>query len=328
MIVKNLAAIGFVITITVISCKPNNKGQVAGTEYSTPEIEQLSVKINENPNDASLYATRGALWYEFENYDNGIADLEKAILLDSSKADYFHVLADMYMDYYKSRQGLSTLVRAANLFPTRIPTLLKLSEYQFILKQYNEALFTLERIRKIDPLHAEMFFMFGQIFQEMGKTDQAANAYQSAVENDPDLIDAWIKLAQIMADKKSPLAEKYFDNALSVGPNSIEALHAKAYFLSNHKNDLRGAIELYKRINKIDPQYEEGYFNAGLIYLDMDSVNQAFNSFDIAIKINPTFGEAYYYRGVACEKKGDVKGAQSDFKMAKELSPNEKQANK
>jgi tetratricopeptide (TPR) repeat protein len=206
-------------------------------------------------------------------------------------------------------------------FPKRIPTLLKLAEFQFILKQYNDALFTLERIRAIDPLNAEMFFMFGNVFKGMDKTDQAINAYQSAVENDPDLVDAWINLAQLLADKNSPLAEKYFDNAIRIDSNNIEALHAKAYYLSNKKNDLQGAIKLYKKINTIDQQYEEGYFNLGLLYLDLDSLDKAYQSFDLAIKFNPTFVNAYYHRGVAAEMAGNLAQAKLDYKDVLRLDP-------
>jgi tetratricopeptide (TPR) repeat protein len=323
MISRHLKILSFVlITVLIQSCRHQNSGslQIDSESAGTPEILQLNGKIRENPKDASLYAARGVLWYDYHNFDQGISDMEKAISMDSSKAEYFHTLADMYLDYVKSRQGLNTMLRASKLFPGRIPTLLKLSEFQYILKQYNDALFTLERIRQIDPMNAEMFFMFGRIFEEMNKTEQAANAYQSAVENDTDLVDAWIKLAQILANKKSPLAGKYFDNALNADPNSIEALHAKAYYLSNSKNDLPGAIALYKQINVLDPQYEDGYFNAGLIYLDMDSVKAAFQNFDMAIKVAPTFSDAYRYRGIAAEKMGKTEQAKTDYEMAEKLS--------
>lgn len=291
------------------------------TVGGTPQIQDISKKISETPTNASLYATRGALWYENENFDEGIADLEKAIQLDSMKPEYYHVLADMYMDYYKSRQGLSVMEKAGLLFPDRVPTLLKLAEFQLIVKQHTPALATLQRIQMREPLNPEMFFMFGNVFSDMGKTDQAITAYQSAVENDPGLVDAWVKLANLLAEKGSPQAEKYFDNAIKADTGSMAALHAKAYYLSNKKNDLKGAIQLYKKINTIDPQYAEGYYNVGLIYLDMDSVQQAYKSFDLAVKIAPEFAEAYYHRGLAAEMKGDKAQARSDYENVLRISP-------
>lgn len=287
----------------------------------TSAIDDLSKRIEAKPDNAELYAARGFLWYENENYDESIADLEKAIQLDSTRAEYFHTLADVYLDYYKSRKALNVMERAGVAFPKRIPTLLKLAEFQLIVKKHNEALFTLERIRNQDPLNPEMFLMFGNVFFDMGKNDQAITAYQSAVENNPDLIDAWIKLGTLLSDKGSPMAEKYFDNALRVDSANIDALHAKAYFLSNKKDDLQGAIKLYKKINTIDPQYVDGYYNLGLLYLDMDSIDQAYKSFDIAVKFNPAFAGAYYHRGHSAELKGNKEQAVADFKTTLNLDP-------
>lgn len=324
---KNYSILAFIIPFVLLfSCdetaQQDDTTNNSGYQYTgNPTVDKISKEIAESPNNASLYAARGAAWYENENFDEGIVDLEKAISMDSSKAEYYHVLADMYMDYYKSRLGLNTMKKAASVFPDRLPTLLKLSEFQLILKQHNDALFTLERIKVIDPLNAEMFYMFGRTFMDMERTDEAMNALQSAVENNPDLVDAWVQLANLISDKNTLLAEKYYDNALRADPKDIEALHAKAYYLSNKKNDLKGAIETYKEINTIDPQYVDGYFNTGLIYLDMDSVQQAYKSFDIAVKYAPQSPNAYYHRGVAAEMLNNKQQALADFKTVLNFDP-------
>lgn len=316
-----LALLGGLSSCQGDAAKGDAQAAAATAVGGTPQIEELTQKIVESPGNASLYATRGSLWYENENYDEGIVDLEKAIQLDSTKPEYFHLLADVYMDYYKSRQGLTVMERAAAAFPQRVPTLLKLAEFQLILKKHTEALVSLERIRSIDPLNAEMFFMFGNVFSDMGKPDQAASAYRSAVENNPKLVDAWIKLANLLADKNDPQASKYYDNAIRIDSANVSALHAKAYFLANKKNDLKGAIQLFKKTNVVDPQYADGYYNTGLLYLDLDSSDQAYQCFDLAIKFDPAFAEAYYHRGVVAEAKGNMDQARSDYDNVLRLEP-------
>ncbi|MEY3050883.1 MAG: hypothetical protein RLY31_668 [Bacteroidota bacterium] len=269
----------------------------------------------------ALLAARAARWLERENYDEAIADLEAAIAIDSSKAEYFHVLADAYMDYFKSRKALHTMERAGSRFPDRIPTLLKLAEFQLILKQHQQALFTLERIRLKAPLHPEMFYLMGDVYLDMDRPTEAILQFQSAVEQDPDLIDAWVKLGTLLADRESPQAEKYFDNALRVDSNSVAALHAKAFFLSNVKNDLPAAVQLYRKINILHPQYVDGFYNLGLIYMDMDSLPQAYERFHIAIQVDPTLAGAYYHRGLSAEKMGNAEQALSDYRQTLLLDP-------
>ena len=179
---------------------------------------------------------------------------------------------------------------------------------------------TIDRILKLDPQTADAFFMFGMNFKEMGDTVRAINSFQSAVELDPDMTDAWINLGQLHAAIKSKMASRFFDNAVRVDPKNPVALHAKAEYLTS-KDDLNGAIALYKEINTADPQYEDGYFNAGLLYMELDSFNQAYTQFDLALKVSPTYIKAYAFRALAAEKLGKFGQAKSDFEQALRMAP-------
>jgi Tfp pilus assembly protein PilF len=58
----------------------------------------------------------------------------------------------------------------------------------------------------------------------------------------------------------------------------------------------------------------------GLMYLDSDSLDQAYNHFNIVINEAPTFYKAYYYRGFIAEKRGDNTAALKDFKQSLEFN--------
>ncbi len=323
--------IGFIglalaLALTTVGCGGNNQdGQEGGDEAvmttGNPAIDGLSAEIARNPNDAGLYAERGRMFYENNGYDEAIRDMNKALSLDSTNVDYMHLLADVYLDYFKSRQALRTMEQAAGLYPERIPTLLKLSEFQMILRQYEESMKTIDRILKLDPQNAEAYFMFGMNFKELGDTVRSINSFQKAVELNSELIDGWINLGQLYASIGDPLAMRYFDNAIRVAPDNITALHARADYLSDI-GQLPEAIEMYRRIVRIDQQYEEAYFNSGLIYLDMDSVEQARQQFDLAVKTSPTHIRAYYFRGLAQEMLGNAEAAKADYEQALQMAPN------
>jgi len=310
--------------LALIACNRNEpsdqKAETPGVASGNPAIDNLSAQILKDSANAELYAQRAALYYENDGYDFAIRDLQRALLLDSVKAEYHHLLADVYLDYFQSRMALKTMERAAVLHPTRIPTLLKLCEVQYILKQYEASMKTIDRVLKIDPQTADAFFMFGMNFKEMGDTVRAINSFQSAVEIDPDLTDAWINLGQLHAAIKSKMAGKFFDNAIRVDPKNPVALHAKADYLTS-KDDLNGAIALYKEINTTDPQYEDGYFNAGLLYMELDSLDQAYRQFDLALKVSPTYIKAYAFRAMAAEGLGKFNQAKSDYEQALRMAP-------
>ncbi len=291
-----------------------------GVTTQLPEIQQLTTAIQESPQEPDLYYQRAALYYQNEGYDEALNDLGRALAMDSTNIDYLHLQADVYLDYFRSRDALATMKKVVRYHPEHIPSLLKLSEFQLILRQNEPSMRTIDRILQLDPQNAEAYFMFGMNFKEMGDTVRAINSFQKAVDNDPDIVDAWINLGQLYAGLGDPIAERYFDNGIRVAPDRPEPYHAKAYYLQAMDN-LEGAIRVFREINRIDPQYEDAYFNIGLLYLDMDSVPKAYKAFDNAIEVSPLFIRAYYFRGVAAELMGDISQARRDYEQALTFAP-------
>jgi len=246
-----------VLLATMIACGDSSKqssNENTNSLTGNPDIDGLTSEIAKDPDDPALYATRGKLFYEKEGYDEAIRDLTRAIEIDSTRPEYYHLLADAHLDYFKSRPALDIMKDAAERFPNNIPTLLKLSEYQLILKQYEESMRTVDKILRQDPQNGEAYFMFGMNFEEQGDTIRAINSYQKAVEFDAEITDGWINLGQLYAERGDPLAEQYFENAVNVDPQNIIALHAQADYFSS-QGQLQQAVDTYRKIVSLDPQY-------------------------------------------------------------------------
>lgn len=319
--------------IAIVALQACGGGNSDNAESSTTEIGQtgnptidgLTQAIAADRDDPELYVKRGDVFFENRGYDEAIRDYTKAIQLDTMQPVYYHKLADAYLDYFKSRQALEILKTAAERFPEHIPTLLKLSEYHLILTQYEESMKAIDKVLKVDPQNAEAYFMFGMNFEERMDTVRAINSYQKAVDLDANIVDGWINLGQLYAGLGDPLALRYFDNATRIAPRDITALHAKADYLTATE-DLEGAVALYRKIITLDPQYEEAYFNSGLLYLDMDSLSRAEQQFDLTVKTSPTHIRAYYFRGLSRELQGKNAGAVADYEQALRMAPDYEQA--
>ncbi|WP_235297577.1 tetratricopeptide repeat protein [Portibacter marinus] len=284
-----------------------------------PVLTGLSQIISDDPENADGYYERAKMLVDRELYDPAIDDLNKALSIDSTKAVYYHLLSDAYLDYYKSGEALDVMEKAAEKFPNRIPTLLKLAELQLILKQYDGSFFTVQKIMNQDKQNAEAFFMLGMIYRAQDDKERAINSFQTAVELDPEIIDAWIILGDLFADKDYKIAERYYDNAIRLDPENLQAYHAKAFYLQN-SNRIPEAISIYKEINSRDPQYTDAYLNTGILYLDQDSLDQAFEHFNILVKIDPQNYLGYYYRGITKMFGGDKSGAEVDLKQSLRLN--------
>ena len=276
--------------------------------------------IKEAPDNHDLYFQRAKYYYNLEGYDQAIDDLEKAIAIDSSFLAYHHLLADVYMDYYKSKPAVTTLRLAADQFPDSLQTLLKLSEFEFILKQYDESIKTCDKILRKDGQNAEAYYMLGRNFKGKKQVKRAINSFQTCVENDPDHIDAYFELGNLFDQQKNPIAEKYFDNALRIEPKQVGVIFAKANHYHN-MGKLNKAVEHYKKAIVIDAQYADAYYNTGLAYLEMDSIRLGYDHFDLTVKISPTYIMGYFYRGYAAEAMGNLTAAKSDYEKVLSFAP-------
>lgn len=318
---KNISLGLFVIALFLVSCK-NDKNPVSELS-GIAEIDEITAQIQKDPNSAELFFQRGDKYYKNEMFDRAIVDLQKAISLDSINPNYYHLLADSYMDYFNPDEAMATMRKVLLLYPERVPSLLKLAEYKHILEDYDGSIMTLNEIIRLDPQNGEAYFMLGMNFKSLNDTKRAKNSFQTAAEMDSKITDAWMILGEIYEAEKDPKALQYYESAILSDPNSMEARHAKAFYLQNN-NKIDQAQEIYKEIILLDKYYTAAYLNSGYLYLDTDSLDRAFEQFDIMTTVAPTNYLGFYMRGIVHEMKGNKKSALSDYESAHNLNNKDK----
>lgn len=299
------------------SCKQDNSD--SSKETGNAALDKLNVMIAKDSADHTLLYERAKLYYDNNYLDGAIEDLERAIELDSLQPGYYHLLSDSYMDYFKSKDALRTMEECVKLFPDRITCLLKLSETQLILKQYDESLQTCSNILELNSSNAEAYFMMGMNLRSVGDMARAKNAFRKSTEFDPELTDAWIILGQMFEDEGDPKALDYYEAAINVDRSNPVTWHSKAYYLQN-TDRLSEALEIYREINRIDQNYTDAYLNAGILYLSMDSLEEAKDQFNILVSVKPQAFIGYYYRGLTQEYLGNFEEALEDYKTTLRLN--------
>jgi len=282
--------------------------------------------IASSPDDDGLYFERAKQYYKNELYDEAIADMKQAMQLDSLKPPYYHFLSDVYMDYYRSKESIQTMEAARRQFPEDRYTMLKLAETQFILEQYEDMEFTLRAILIRDPRSANGHVLNGMLRRAQGELNQAKSAFQTAVEIDPEQIDAWLFLGSIYEDEKNPLALSYYKSATQVDSLNVNAWHSLAYYYQNN-DQVDDALNIYRKINRINRDYHAAYLNAGILFLEREEEEKAFEQFNILINVNPQSYQGFYYRGLIYEKRGEKEAARVDFQNAVNLNYQFEKAN-
>ena len=292
---------------------------------SFPEIQQLTLLIQNQPNDATLYLDRAKMYDFHEDYEAARQDVLSAIQLDSNFVDAWHLLADIELDNYNSFDALKIMETAALRFPGNMNTLLKLSEFQLILKQYDDALATVQNVLQISPTNAEAFFMRGLISKERLDTAGAIRNMKLATREDPEIIDAWLILGELTLAQGKAEALDYFSAILEVDPNNEPARFGIGQFWLE-QNNFEKALNTYQELQQLNQFDPNVYFNIGIVYLEIDSLQEALEHFELSIKSDPSFSTAYLYRGFSNELMGNIDEAIIDYENTIKIDPADERA--
>lgn len=314
---RNTLIYVFVIAF-LFSCKSDDKAKEV-TIPSDPTLEQLNKLVETKPNDAKILYERAKYFYNNEKYKDAIKDMKRVLKIDSLNPVYYHTLADIYLDDADSRYAINTMEKVVSLYPERIPSLLKLSEFYFIVKNYDKSLSTINSILYLSPDNPEAYFMLGVNFKEMNQLAKAKNSFLTVVENNPEHTDAWLQLGKLAEEQKDSTAETYYKNAILIDKDNVEAMHYLAFYYQNN-GELQKALDTYKKIVLIDPSYTASYLNSGIIYLKQDSLKKAFDNFNIMVNVDKSNPKGYYFRGLTHYLGGNNEAAKPDFEQALKLN--------
>lgn len=328
MKVKIILTLSFIAFL--FSCTENKKEQSVSATDSTKVQEPISVelkaineKIINDANNADLYFQRAKVYQVNKIYDSAIGDMERVMKLDSSKVEYYLYFADLYFMTNKTRNSKEMFERCIKQFPQNVEAHLKLAELYYLVKKYQESINYINEALKIDKYNARAYFMKGLNFQESGDTAKAVSSMQTAVEQDADYYDAYLHLGLLYAAKKNRLAVDYYNNALKIKPNSIEAYYDRGKFFQDI-GDYKNAENDYNIILKLNPNYQFAHFNLGVICLlrDDKSAEEAVKHFDNAIKIDSQYFHAYFGRGTAYQALNQMQKALDDYRVTLQINPN------
>ncbi|NOT37457.1 MAG: tetratricopeptide repeat protein [Saprospiraceae bacterium] len=315
----------FLLIILIVSCKNKETPSPETLVQLSDSIPYFDELLKKFPDSDSLHYNKGIYLIQNEQVDSGIIMLEKALELNPGHANYYLSLSDAYILAIESKKAEAIIDSAMDRFPNDVIVLLKKSRVQLILNKHLNAMATLDFIFSIDPQNAEANYIAGHVFYEQGDTGRAIKCYQKTVDLNPEYVEGWIQLGDIMMSMKNKRALDYYRNAIRLDSNNIETLHNYAYALQSLGNK-NLAIEAYKKNIIKSPNYELSYYNLGLMYQEMDSCFQAIQYLDKAIELNKEEASSYYFRARCFIQSGRQVKAREDLKEALRIYPNYKEA--
>jgi tetratricopeptide (TPR) repeat protein len=170
----------------------------------------------------------------------------------------------------------------------------------------------------------------GRIFNEgvdafnAGDTAGAISKFQQAVQLDPEMVTAYVALAQMYLTQGAPAeAAEMIEQALQREPDNVQALKL-GYDAARLTGDMDAAAERLDRLAELDPQWMETvlFDHAGALFNDNKPAEAAFE-LKYVLKANPDLARAHFMYGMALYNSGKVKEGSEHLNKFVELAPDD-----
>lgn len=321
-IFRRAAAICSLALLCLLSCK-NNSGKSTAAQtgpYYEQGIAPFTAAIEKAPHKAEPYFNRGNALNKIGLDSLALVDYQKAISLDSSKAEYFSAMGDLLIEHQDISGSLPWLERAIALNPKDPKARLNIAKMMLISKDYPKAFTEINTVLRQDVYNPEAYFLKGMVYKDMGDTGKARSSFETALNVSPTYKEAAVQLGQIYLAQGNPLGLQYLENAFRMDSTDVLPLYAIGMYYQQ-KEDWENAKNYYRRALKHNRAYVDALYNTGYVLMQQDSFENAISMLDQVLELGRRDARTFYLRGLAFELLGNDHAASQDYTRALELSP-------
>ncbi len=295
-------------------------GKKSNADQGVSRRDSLSLLINENPDDASLYAARAKYNLGINRMQEALNDINQAMALDSNLATAYEAQGEYYFAVNQSRQARNAWNRCLKLDPNNSECLMKMAELMITVQDYERALELVNRQLDIDNKDPQAYFIKGIILRDRYKdTATALQYFQNAMDLKQDYLAAIDMMGTTLLQKRDTMARYYFERVLEINPNRDDIYHKLGIHYMNNDQPNR-ALESYSKAIQLNPNNADAYYNMGYMNTTWRQFKEARGYFTKAIEVGDQDYKSYFGRGLTYEMTGDILNAREDYRRAlKEL---------
>ena len=185
------------LVMSMISCNledssqeetPGKSGELAQLQ-GLPKIDQLTARIDKNPGDAELFYQRSQAYMAIRYLPHAIADLQRALAINTSESKYFIALAGLFEEMNEVNRAIETVKKALEFEDGNVDLLILSGKYKFYMQQYPAALADLNKALDKGLFNPKIYFLKGLIHKEVRDTTKSISAFQTAIEQNPQYYD-------------------------------------------------------------------------------------------------------------------------------------------
>lgn len=171
------------------------------------------------------------------------------------------------------------------------------------------------------PAGARQHYNYGASLHDLGRLDEAAREYETALRYDPTYTKVHLRYANLLsAQKKYGPSQAHFEEALRLAPHDTEIHSGYAYLLEQAGRKEEAEAE-YQNALRLNPKAARIYYNFGAFLDKNGRLDEAIPQYEHALKLDPRMADAHCDLGTALFVKGDIAAAKSHYETAARLQP-------
>jgi len=230
---------------------------------------------------------KAALARSNDNLEEAIRYYQDALQLEPNNGLLFRNLGVLLFEAGEIPRSAHTLRRANELNPNDVYTLIYLSRAHLNLKDYESAKTYLKIAEKKASQDPNILTALADLYRKMKFKTEAKDAYEKAIELDPENAHSYSGLGQLYYESK-----KY-----------------------------QRAIGKFKKAAELSPEDGDIWYNLGLSYYGLNDLNQAAENLYRSLQYAPNNAESFNALGSVFETARRWKLAEKSFRKAIEIDP-------
>src|SRR5215217_1425369 len=299
-------AIFFLITLAAVAQTPDTRGlpELKKGDYENA-FKLLSARLNSNPNDAVAQRALLRVYIETGRYAEAETTAKKFLLKTPDTGSTRHELAETLAITGRYTEAITEFDRAAadsakaDAAADKLESDLRRSEMLDLLGQTDRARTIYESFVKYytdnDPRTARELTLVARALVHLERFQDANDMYRSAIEADPDYLEAQLGASELFTEKYAYSdAALFLEDALTINPNS-----ARAYLDLARNKRLNSDTEIAAALAKalaINPNFVEAIALKAALALEASRMDEASAEIEKAFKINSRSLEAHSLR--------------------------------
>ena len=290
--------------------------------------------IHFDPGYATAHHKLGAVHYRMGLFTEARAELETAIELRDDVPLFHYTLGLVLKDDKKLSESIASFSKAVFLAPDHVEARYGRGYAHFYNGDLEKACLDLEEVVRLNPEFRDALFNLGVIYISLGKWEDARGAFLRHLALKPSDPDAFyhMGLVYVGSGGDSEQAMEAFQKAVDQDTEHLEArfqlslLHArKRYREPSHRQaaitQLRSLIEMHAELGDFD-RIHDVFFILGSVYDDDPAdADLAIEAYRNGLQLAEWSAEAHNNLGVLYSQRGSMDRAVGEFRDAIRLDP-------